>query len=282
MLNRSGVVVPCLAVVGLLAGSVAFGQGESGSPLGGPSISAGEEAGSLIALGFKGEVLPLDAPPPIAALDLLDLDEMTEADLYGLLSERATIMDGVVLGNIELLSQIETVMTVGRASEKLGIVQQGLAALAPAREWGTLRERISAALPERARARFSRLVDQYERTRFGMLKDSGEIEHAFEYRMMRYWEDMAWEVERAAERVLQDEGDGDEWIALLTKKLGLSPDQEGKIRAMGERFYIESKGRPSEADEIRLVNKIRTVLTVEQRWRFTAMLLKGELEPDED
>ncbi len=280
MSDRTGVVVPCILSLALAAWAPASALGSDASPLGGPSISEQAKAGSLISKGFKGEVLPLDAPPPIAALDLLDLDEMTESVLYALLTERASIMDGIVLGNIELLSQIETVMTVGRASEKLTIVQQGLAALSPAREWGRLRDRIAAALPETARARFRGLVDEYEQTRYGLLREAGEVEHKFEYRMMRHWEDIAWEIERAAERVFDDDGEGDAWIALLTDRLGLSPDQEGQIRAMGERFYIETKGRPSETDEIAFVNKVRTVLTVEQRWKFTAMLLKGELDPD--
>lgn len=280
MPSRTGVLIPCVVSLSLIAAAPASAQSEGESPLGGPSISAGEKAGSLIALGFKGEVLPLDAPPPIAALDLLDLDEMTETGLYTLLTERASIMDSIVLGNIELLGQIETVMTVGRASEKLTIVQQGLAALSPAREWGRLRDRIARALPDSARERFVGLLDEYEQTRYAMLREAGGVEHKFEYRMMRHWEDLAWELERAAERVLADDGEGDAWIILLTERLGLSPDQEGKIRAMGERFYIETKGRPSKTDEIEFVSKVRAVLTVEQRWRFTAMLLKGELDPD--
>ena len=79
MSDRTGVVVPCILSLALAAWAPASALGSDASPLGGPSISEQAKAGSLISKGFKGEVLPLDAPPPIAALDLLDLDEMTES-----------------------------------------------------------------------------------------------------------------------------------------------------------------------------------------------------------
>ncbi len=48
---------------------------------------------------------------------------------------------------------------------------------------------------------------------------------------------------------------------------------------MGERFFFETKGRPSKEDEARLIAQIRTVMTLEQKWKFTALMLRGELEP---
>jgi hypothetical protein len=54
------------------------------SPLGGPSVAGDGRASSLIARGFEGGVVKLDAPPAIAALDLLELDEATEAKLHDL------------------------------------------------------------------------------------------------------------------------------------------------------------------------------------------------------
>jgi hypothetical protein len=98
--------------------------------------------------------------------------------------------------------------------------------------------------------------------------------------MMRHWEDLGWEIERAAERVFDDADDGDEWIQKLSEHLDLTPDQVGEIRAMGERFYIDAKGRPSKAEEMAFIAKIRTVMTIEQKWKFTGMMLRGELEPE--
>ncbi|MBZ0172638.1 MAG: hypothetical protein K8E66_09690, partial [Phycisphaerales bacterium] len=84
--------------------------------------------------------------------------------------------------------------------------------------------------------------------------------------------------ERAAERVLQD--DDDRWLERLSATLGLTPSQEGEIRSMAERFYIDARGRPTKEQEIAFIAKIRTVMTIEQRWRFTAMMLRGELDSE--
>jgi len=200
---------------------------------------------------------------------------MTEAELHALLADRARVMDSVVLDNITLLSQVETVMTVGSPAEKLETVQKGLAALEPARAWGRLRDRVAAVLPEEARARYDALIDEYEEARYAHALETGEVEHRFEQR-----EDTVWEIERAGERVFEDDGEGDAWLAKLTEELGLTPEQEGKIRQMAENFYLETKTRPTEAQEMAFIAKIRTVMTVEQRWKFTAMMLRGELEPE--
>ena len=71
-------------------------------------------------------------------------------------------------------------------------------------------------------------------------------------------------------------------LALLREKLGLTSDQEGEIRAMAERFFIETKGRPSKEDEMRFIAQIRGVLTIEQKWKFTGLLLRGELDPEKN
>jgi hypothetical protein len=246
--------------------------------LGGPSVAGEPEEATLVERGFNGEVLPLDAPPAIAAIDLLELDEETEQALHALLSERARIMDGIVLSNIELLTEIETVMSVGRPVEKLSVIRRGLAALEPARAWGRLEDRLAEALPGPQRARYLALVEEYEEAAFAHAVASGDVEHRFEHRMARYWADMTWEIERSAERVFDDE-EGDAWLTRLSEKLDLTPEQEGEIRARAERFFIETGGRPTEAQELEFISEIRTVMTVEQRWRFTAMMLRGELEP---
>lgn len=265
----------------LLGVGAAGATNPDGGALLGPNVADEQDERSLISRGFSGELLPLDAPPAIAALDLFEFDEATERALHELLAERSKLMDDIVLSNIELLGQIETVMAVGAPSEKLAIIQQGLAALRPARSWGRLRGRVAEVLPEPIRLGYEAVLHEYEEARYAQARRSG-TEHRFEHRMARYWEDISWEIERAAERVFEDDEDGDKWLERLSARLGLTPMQEGEIRAMAERFYIDAKGRPTKEQEIAFIAKIRSVMTIEQRWKFTAMMLRGELDPGSD
>ncbi len=248
--------------------------------LAGPDVGEKSTEPSLVARSLDGDVQPLQAPPAIAALELLELDEATAEKIDALLADRGAVMDTLVLANIELLGQVETIMAVGTPVEKLNMLREGLTALEPVRAWGRLDRRITAALPRSQRAEYREHIDDYEKSRYRTALASGDLDNKLGYRMMRYWEDLGWEIERAAERVFDDDEDGSAWLQRLSTKLDLSPDQQGEIQAMAERFYIETKGRPSEQDEMRFIARIRGVMTIQQRWKFTGMMLRGELEPE--
>jgi len=250
--------------------------------LAGPDVGEPSQERTLVERGVDGKVRVLAAPPAIMALELLELDEKTREKIGALLAERAALMDTLVLSNIELLGQAETVIAVGAPVEKLNLLREGLQALGPVRAWGRLDRRIAQALPPSLRARYRTHLEKYERERYESARASGELDNRFAYKMTRYWEDLAWEIERAAERVFVEDENGDKWLALLREKLGLTSDQEGEIRAMAERFFIETKGRPSKEDEMRFIAQIRGVLTIEQKWKFTGLLLRGELDPEKN
>lgn len=251
-----------------------------------PNLLAGPEVGepakteTLVTQAIDGGVQKLTSPPAIAALELLDLTDETRERVDDLLAERAALMDTLVLSNIELLSQVETVMAVGTPSEKFNIMREGLQALGPVRAWGKLATRLAEALPREQRSVYRLQIREYDRSRYELALAGGEVDNKLGYRMTRHWEDLGWEIERAAERVFDDTEDGDAWIQRLTERLGLTPDQVGEIRALGERFYIESRGRPSKSEEMAFVAKLRTVMTIEQKWKFTGMMLRGELDPE--
>ena len=250
--------------------------------LAGPDVGQKSTEPTLVERTLDGDVQQLPAPPAIAVLELLELDEETREKIDELLADRAAVLDTLVLSNIELLAQVETILAVGRPVEKLNMLREGLTALEPVRKWGRLARRISAALPRDLRAQFRKHIDEYERERYRAARETGELDNKFGYKMMRYWEDLGWEIERAAERVFDEDDDGSAWLRNLSDTLALTSDQEGEIQQMAERFYIDSKGRPSEADEFRFIAKIRTVMTIEQRWKFTGMLLRGELYENDD
>jgi len=247
--------------------------------LAGPDVGEPAKQETLVTKSLDGGVQKLAAPPSIAALKLLELTDETRARIAKLLEQRAAIMDTLVLGNIELLSQVETVMAAGSPSEKFNILREGLQALGPVRAWGKLETRIAEALPREQRSAYRQQIREYEKTRYERARQAGKLDGKMGYRVMRHWEDMGWEIERAAERVFESD-DGDAWMKKLVESLDLTPDQAGKIRAMGERFYIDAKGRPTEQQQMAFIAKIRTVMTTKQKWKFTGMMLRGELDPE--
>lgn len=274
--------LPCAAVfafhtVGALA---AVGPSDTHpNLLAGPDVGEKSLPQSLVSRGLDGEVQTLPAPPAIAALELLTLDDATRERVNAVLADRAALIDTLVLSNIELLSQAETIMAVGKPVEKFELLRDGLKAMEPVRKWGKLDRRLSEALPREHRAEYREQIAEYERLRYESARAAGELDNKVAYRVMRYWEDIAWELERAAERVFVENEDGEAWLRHLSEKLELTPDQQGEIRAMAERYFIDAKGRPSKEEEMAFVAKIRTVMSIEQRWKFTALLLRGELEP---
>jgi hypothetical protein len=270
------VVAICFVAVGPI---IAAPDDPPANLLAGPDVGEPSLERTLVEREMDGGVRTLAAPPAIMALDLIELDAPARERVDELLRGRAALMETLVLENLELLGQIETVFAVGRPVEKLNLLREGLQALGPVRRWGRLDRRIAEVLPRERRAEFRQHISEYERERYEAAREAGELDNAYAYRMMRYWEDIAWEIERAGERVLVEDENGDAWLRLLAERLDLTPDQQGEIRAMGERFFFETKGRPSKEDEARLIAQIRTVMTLEQKWKFTALMLRGELEP---
>jgi hypothetical protein len=245
-----------------------------GDPLRGPGVPESTARVTLVQRGMSGELLPLDAPPAIAALEALALDGESHERVQRLLGERARLMEDLVFANLRLLSQIEGVMAAGSPGEKLVMIREGLAALEPVRAWGRLDHRVAEALPAPARARFRGLIREYERASFEQARSSGGSEHRWQHRMARYWADLGWEIERAAERVLKE--DERDFVEGLIVPLGLSPEQEGRIRARLENFLFALGRRPTGADHFRLLEEIKAELTIEQRWKLLGIVVRGD------
>ena len=204
------VTVLCLAAIACASPAALAAAPEAGTPLGGPSLhGSSDRDDTLIKRGYDGLIAPLDAPPAIAALRLLDLDDDATAQVQAVLADRWALLDGLVRKHALLLSEVEPALTAGSPGEKFSVIQRSLAALAPLRAWGKLPRRVAEALPSEARARYTQLVTEYERAKFDELIATGKADSPIAARMDRYWTDLGWEIERSAERVFQeDDGDG--------------------------------------------------------------------------
>lgn len=248
------------------------------SPLAGPQVEPTTPSDSLVQAGYDGRLILPERPPAIAALDLLDLSEKESGRVEELLDERAALMDILALDNVVLLSELEPVFQGGTVSEKIDIMMRSAEALKPAVAWGKLRERIAGVLPEAAVDRYERLISEYEGARYRDQRNAGEVDAAWQYRIARHFEDLGWELERAAERVLVD--NGQDTFAMIIETLNLTPEQEGAIRKKGEAFYFKHKGRPSKEAEAAFFMEMLAELDVKQRIGLVLMAIRGDLEDD--
>jgi hypothetical protein len=270
--------ITVMVVIAALSGAAVPDAAAQADPLRGPEVGSAARPGSLVSRGMSGELLALDAPPAIAAVELLDLDAETAERVQGVLAERAALVEEFVFANLRLLSEFEGIMTAGSVPDRLGAIARGLAALEPVRSWGELDERIEAVLTPAQRGRYRALITEYESASLRVARAAGEARHAWQHRMARHWADLAWEIERAAARVLRD--DEVDFVARLVEPLGLSSEQEGRIRARIEGYLFALGRRPTQADQFRVIELVKRELTVEQRWRLVAMVLRGELDPE--
>ena len=257
-----------LGVVAVMAGAAA-GQ----SPLAGPKVvEAGAARPTLVQRGYEGGVTRLEIQPEEAALALLALDGAARAATQGVLSERAAMLDRIVLENLDLLIELGT---AGEAGDKATVVRVGLELLRksePIRARGLLRDELAKALPREQREEYLRLVNEYwaaigdEAKGKGKARLGGVVEERGRL--------LGEAVKRSFERQVDRKG-GEDFEQLLAR-LELRPEQETKVRRMAEDFIVGAKFRPTEAQGAAFILQVMAMLDQGQRRRLAEYL--GEQE----
>lgn len=241
----------------------------------GPSVADQTPAMSLVRIGYDGRLAELDAPAPIAALDLLGLSPEERASAESVLHERAVLIDQIVAANVRLLSGFEATMQSGTPAEKASLLTTGLAELEPALRWGRLDHRLEAVLSPPAAHRYRELLDGYFTARLDRPgPDGGGV---LRLRLEIYGEQLRWEIQQSAQRLFGQADD--QWLERLTVAVGLSDGQRAAIRTKAEAWFFETGARPTKAQERALIESIAAELTWWQRIRLARAAARGELEP---
>lgn len=266
-------VRPALLVALVMAVPALAQEEGTSDPLAGPSVSESTQA-TLVERDFTGRIKRTEVPPEEAALALLTLTTEEKAATARILAERAAILDKVVLGNIDLLLQLVSASAAGERAEQAELGARLGAQLQPLRDRGPLADELAGALAEDKGRRLKTLVREYwaavvqEGT--ADARKAGEDVRPAQIIAREMRASVGQEIRRSYERQVTAR------VAELDKQLaamGLSPEQEGKIRALITEYGQRTLLKPTEADRRRLFAAIMAELSPEQRRAFVKQVL---------
>ena len=236
-----------------------------GDPLGGPAIEQ-SDAHSLVVYEYTGQIQELGLPPAEAALELLDLDGATAEAVGRVLTARAMLAEQLIIDNFDLVSQSDAIEASGSKLEKGVFFLRVLRALHPLIERGSLEDEIRAVLPESLAAEYDTLLDEYWHA-VGAARVEAAQAHGGKLRLRKAIREarrdqLGKEVELAAKRALESERFA---VDYLTRGLGLTTEQEARIRDLVTGFVADTMGDADERDKQRLFVGVLAFLNDQQR-----------------
>ncbi len=243
------------------------------APLAGPALAGVERETSLVRVDYEGRVRRLEVPPEEAALELLGLDAGTLAAARRVISERAAVMDRIVLDNLDLFPQFAAAEQAGDKLGQLRLFLEFVRITEPLRQRGTLGEELRAVLPEGVRARLDRLVSDYWRAvaaeRVPRAKAEGATVRAGEAMRQERFEALGRELERSYARLSASESF---FVEYLLRGLGLSEHQEKRIRAIIGEYDARAMRGATEAEQAEAFLGVIALLNEKQREAFLERL----------
>ncbi len=267
--------IPGLAI--LLTGALCSGAAAQNQPLpdplAGPKVSDQAQAPTLVRRGYDGALKPLEAPPEIAALDLLALSEEDWSTIEPVLSERAGRIDRVVIEHILTLAELTSATAAGdKESERrlFGIIVNDLREV----DRGVrLVDVIAPYVPQAQRSEYRRLVRERHLARFEELKREVVLERkpnpdaeAFERLIV---EAIGLEIERSYDRIVTSKVV--EFERFLSD-LALDPETEGRVRRLGEAFAQRTALNPTPEQTRVLLAEIYDLLPTDAKGRLLKVL----------
>lgn len=243
------------------------------APLAGPALAGAEREPSLVRVDYEGRVRRLEVPPEEAALELLGLDAGTLAAARRVLSERAAVLDRIVLENLELFPQFAAAEQAGDRLGQLRLFMEFVRITEPLRQRGMLDEELRTVLPEGVRARFERLVSDYWRAaaaeRVQRAKAEGATVRAGEAMRQERFDALGRELERSYARLSASESF---FVEYLLRGLDLSEHQEKRIRAIIGEYDARAMRGATEAEQAEAFLGVIALLNEKQRAAFLERL----------
>jgi hypothetical protein len=242
--------------------------------LAGPTVAPDAPA-SLVVRDFDGKLRRLEIPAEEAALELLKLPPEEQAKADAVIAARRAQLDAIVGQNLELLLKFKTAKEAGSAQEVQQYLRQMLAKLGPVRDKGRLVDQLGAVLSPEKATELRRLSAEYWKAVIDdETGDSGERAKVTGRVMLGA---IGLEIKRAYEtRVGGQLAEVDDLIA----RLGLTAEQESKVRAVVLEYGQQTLGKPTDSQRAKLFTDLNTILTKEQRGVFLREIYatKGERE----
>jgi hypothetical protein len=229
----------------------------------GPVVETKASPATLLERDFQGHLRRLEVPAEEAALGKLSLSESEKQGTERILTERAAVLDGIVGGNVELLLRISTAKEAGNKPELHQAVSELIKLMEPLRQRGKLVDELAGQLSEANGAELRRLTREYwmhvideEHAKAPKGTRRGEIQ------TREVLAAVGMEVRRAYETRIS--GKQEELEQLITA-LELTPEQEGKVRAIALDFAQKTLAKPTGAQKRELFMRLNKELTPAQR-----------------
>lgn len=255
--------------------TLALPQDEDPPLLSGPTVASTDQKPTLVQRDFTGSLTRLERHPAEAALDhVLDrfsIDEPTKEAIEAILSERRMALDELVVDRLDLLIKLSNGGDQADRAESVRALRQ---ALAPITRKGRLGDRIRALLPEQAASEHQRLEAEYvqaaidDRIQLLSSEQMGGPERGLRMRAqaIEMLVGLGAEVRSAYERTLVQRG---EELDALIASLNLSPEQDGKVRAIiqayTEKALLDKDVREDGTARTNVFLQVAAELTPQQR-----------------
>lgn len=230
--------------------------------LAGPDVDGDAKATTLVVRGYDGMVKDLDVPVDEAAIDLLDLDEMTIAEIDRIVTERAAILDKVVIDNIGLLVELQSAR--GNQERRREIHRELFDAAAPLLRRGPLRDEIAGVLDDARRTTYLEIIDEYERAMLTQARAEAEDGrfNPRQYHRRQAIAQLGRELKRSYDRQV---GSRQEDLESLLVELALDLETEAEIRRMILEYGQRALLNPDEADRSELIRQILAEIPPDKR-----------------
>ncbi|HEX8875517.1 MAG TPA: hypothetical protein VF777_02130 [Phycisphaerales bacterium] len=274
-------------------------QADPAGLLAGPKVAAAERRASLVRLGADGMLAALDDREEIVAVDLLQLTASERDPIDRLVRLRVTEILSGGLAKIPILLELQEAIASGEDA-RVDEVLTRYGATRPT--WANptpLDEIIESALPEHARGSYRAIVDEY---RAAWMSEQGGTEPEMGRGRglpgpARASSSMTASTDAPSDAALLANLEREKKIAdirrptdaalaqarerfeKISRRLDLSPEQEGKIQTALQEYATGTNFKPKPRDGLKLLGDLFGVLTWKQRAEMMRYLREENPKP---
>ncbi|HYE61567.1 MAG TPA: hypothetical protein VD997_06200 [Phycisphaerales bacterium] len=277
------VIMSLIVTVALAAAPAALAQSPAPqetrpgnpAPLSGPKVTDKTTRPTIAARDLDGKVRRPETSPEEAAAKLLSLDKDARAKVDAVFAKRARTLEKFIEENLDLMSRLITAESAtGR--EKFALFAETLEKSKALREDGPLDQQVRAALPEKDRKHFDRLLREYwdaiaaedKQTPRDMGKPKGRVGAVIDEK----FKSLGREIEAAYRRC---ERSGTLLYHYLFDSIEVTPEQEKQLRKLCSSYAVGGiDNKDKKAQGVMLANLMQ-ILTKEQGQQLAAKFKGG-------
>lgn len=240
--------------------------------LAGPSVGAPRSEHSLVRRDFSGRLMRLDGLPVNAALELMDLTPAEKATAMKPLLDRSLAIETIMRENTRLVLEAQAAFKPGDDGRGQRAVMKLYELAQPIFAKGKPLNLAAAELPMDKARELRRLVDEYMQAAVAD-RMAGNVDGKKQERLGAFLAEngalFGKEVELAAKRTFEG---GEKDFRELSRKLGLTPEQESQIQAMFIDMMTNGYAKPTKAQQLKVILSAYKLLTDEQRTRLRELM----------